>query len=193
MSDLSPKEIINIVKETLIEQDFMVGIFIYGSFLKSEATVQTEMELFILVAGTNSIDACTETVRAIEKMLKVKISPIIWSVDELDKPDNAIVQLVFRDGKMVYWNSLHDFSASQVFKIKPHTIFTFSLKNLPQNKKAQFNYRLYGKKAKQGILEEAGGVRLSKSCFHVPYGSKFKISRFFSKLSIQFDNKECWI
>lgn len=184
---------IKMLKDTLIEQGFVIGLFIYGSFAKGDFSPDSAIDLFIIVNNSEGAEKVREMVSAIDASISHTLKPTIWTIEELIKPDNALVQLVFREGKLIYWNSLHDFSASRVFKVRPHTIFTFVLSNLPQNIKARFNYQLYGKKAFPGLLDTFEGKRLTKSCFHVPFGKKFKVIRFFDKFDIKYETTECWV
>jgi len=193
MTTLPYKETLNMIKDTLVEQGFITGIFVYGSFAKGDFSPESELNLFIIVSEDNYIAKAKSVVDAISFSTHYSIKPVIWSINELEKPDNALVQLIFREGKLIYWNSLHDFCASQVFKVRPHTIFTFELSNLEQTTKVRFNYQLYGKKSTRGLLKCVEGKRLTKSCFYVPFGNKFKIIRLFDKFGIQYECKECWI
>jgi predicted nucleotidyltransferase len=184
---------IKMLKDTLVEQGCMIGLFIYGSFAKGDFSPDSAIDLFIIANDTEGVEKVREMIKAIEASMSHTLRPTIWTIEEMNKPDNALVQLVFREGKLIYWNSLNDFQANQVFKVRPHTIFTFELSNLPQNVKARFNYQLYGKKTITGLLAQMDGKRLTKSCFYVPFGKKYKISRFLDKFDIKHVSTECWV
>lgn len=173
------------IKDVLSRQSYVLGVFL------SKATVEesTEIKIFILISEDKFIEDAVKSVTTVQT--DQVIEPDIWSLEAFQKADNEDIRSIFKEGKLIYWNAMVDILASQVFKVRPYTIFTFALKGLAQNGKAKFNYQLYGKKD-NGLIADWNGQRLAKSCFYVPYAKKYRVIRFLNQNGIEFNQKEAY-
>lgn len=189
MKDLFQKIIINKVKSELKKYDFVIGIFLHGSFARGDFGPKSDIDLFVLVSEKKYVSKTNDLLASIKT--KRPIQPIIRAVSELEKTDNILLQNIFKEGKLIYWNDDIDMQADKILKIKPYTIFTFNLHNMRQTTKARFNYELYGKKD-SGLLKQCKGNRLTKSCISVPFNQKKNIVKLFNQYAIKFTELDVW-
>jgi len=177
---------LNTLKDTLSHKREVLGIILSSNLTTSESFTPN---IFIIVDKTESISAIKDI---IELNYSNSFNYIIKANDDLSNMDGSILLDLFKSGKMIYWNGNSDISATQMFKLKPYSLFTFELSGIPHNQKVQFNYQLYGKK-NSGQLSQWAGKRVAKSCFYVPHTHKFKVTRFLSKFNIKCENFDIWI
>ncbi len=192
MKELSNSGTLVFIKDELVRQPSVIGLFIHGSFAKGTMTTDSDLELFVIVNEQENVDKTVQLLNSLAKQNNLTLKPTVWTIHEMEKPDNAIVQIIFREGKLIYWNSLYDMVASQIFKVRPYTLLSFEMKSLKQTEKAGINYQLYGKK-NNGLLDQVKGIRVAKSCFYVPFSNKFKVIRFLNKHNLSYKTTECWI
>lgn len=180
------KSLLSEIKEALISIQAVAGVVLCGT---SNVSDNFHLDLFILTLNPNENGEIDYKIKQFEQY---SIKTVVKTLDEIEKIDTKILQDLFRGGKIIYWNSTLDISASHIFKLKPYTLFTFELTGMTQVAKVQFNYQLYGKKD-SGQLQAWEGVRVAKSCFYVPHLNKYKVTRFFSKFNIKNSNIDIWI
>ncbi len=173
-------------KDSLSSKNEIIGIILSTSLNQSE---QFTPNIFIIVDKNEYIDSIKYIIDSNYSNL---FNYVIKSIDDLNKIESSLLQDIFKSGKIIYWSGTSDISASQLFKLKPYSLFTFELSGMPHNQKVQFNYQLYGKK-NSGQIKEWEGKRLTKSCFYVPHGHKFKVTRFLSKFNIKSETIDIWI
>lgn len=189
MKDLLQKTSLKKVTNALKDQDCVLGILLYGSFARGDFGPRSDIDIFIIISNkiylnkTNDILASLETKRPLQ--------PVIRALSELEKSDNILLQKIFQEGKLIYWNSLIDLPAYTILKIKPYTIFTFELIKHTQNTKNKFNYLLYGKKL-DGLIYKLGGKKLSSSCVQVPFDKHKDILKVFNKFNIKHNSSDIW-
>lgn len=173
------------IKDVLSKESFVLGIFL------SKTTIEEEhkIDLFILIENNNYIDETVNLLTSINAPFPM--NPDIWSLEALQTADQDHVHHIFKEGKLIYWNAIVDVLASQVFKVRPYTIFTFEIKGFSQHDKVRFNYQLYGKRD-NGLLNQWLGHRLANSCFYVPYCNKYKVLRYFNKNNIKSSQKDVY-
>jgi hypothetical protein len=183
--DIQNNSILSQISQRLLEESYIVGIILCGS---SNFSDDFHLDLFILVLNNDKNDKIKEIIDRFEH----KINHVIKNLLDVENTESLILQDIFKNGKILYWNGAMDVPASQLFKIKPYSLFTFELSGMTQVMKVQFNYQLYGKK-NTGQLQEWGGVRIAKSCFYVPHINKYKVTRFFNKFNIKNQDVDIWI
>ncbi len=173
------------IKEVLSKKSFVLGLFLSKTTMEEKEKI----DLFILIENNDFID---ETVNLLTTIQTTYIlNPDIWSLEALQNTEQDHVHAIFKEGKLIYWNAIVDVLASQVFKVRPYTIFTFEVKQFHQHAKVKFNYQLYGKKD-NGLLNQWAGHRLANSCFYVPYSNKYKVMRYFNKNNIKNTQKDVY-
>lgn len=173
------------IKNALSKSEEVLGIFISRGTIEDDSTIY----LFILIKNDNYVEKVIDIVTSTPS--GVKIQPDIWTLDAFLKSDQDTIHHIFKESRLVYWNAMVDILASQVFKVKTYTIFTFSFKEFSQNEKVKFNYQLYGKK-NNGLINQWEGRRLAKSCFYVPYANKYKVTRYLNKNDIKYEQKDTY-
>jgi hypothetical protein len=190
MNTHSLKDEVLRIKDALLQQGQVMGIILYRETAQGTSGDDLDSTLVVLVPGTELVGTTSAFLKYLPEQPTFQIS--IHTLAELNESENPTLQKMFREGKLIYWNSIEDLQANQVFKIKLHSIFTFELTRLPQTTKAKFNYQLYGRKG-NGLLDKLEGKRLTKSCFYLPYKNKFKIIRFFTSFEISYKAMEIWL
>ncbi len=178
--------LISKIKTSLSKHEAVVGIILSSN----PDQVDDSLPNFFIIVDKN--DSCDTISKLLSDNFNIKFNFVVKSYDDLIKISGSVLQDVFKSGKMIYWSGSSDLSASQVFKLRPYSLFTFELAGIPHNQKVQFNYQLYGKK-NTGQIKQWEGRRIAKSCFYVPYIHKFKVTRFFSKYNIKTENTDIWI
>lgn len=174
------------IKSLLSEQPYVMGIFILGSTFEE----LKKIDLFILIKNDDHIEKTVQLITEVETIYP--INPDIWSLQAFQDQGQESMHAIFKEAKLIYWNAMIDVLASQIFKVRPMTIFTFEFRGFDQKDKVRYNYQLYGKN-NNGLLSEWTGRRLGKSCFIVPYANKYKVTRYFNKNNIKYDQKEVYI
>jgi hypothetical protein len=186
----SLKEEVLKLKDALIQHYAVTGIILYSESLPGSPGEDMDSTLVILVSSTEQAGTVNIYLKNLPN--RPAIQYVVHTFAELSASESMTLQKMFREGKLIYWNSAEDLQANQVFRIKLHSIFTFELTMLAQTTKAKFNYQLYGRKG-LGLLDKLEGRRLTKSCFYVPYKNKFKIIRFFTSFEISYKSLEIWL
>ena len=174
----------------------VLGVILYGSLARGEATLRSDIDLLILVINRKAITKVEEEVIRIEKLTGKTIQPTIRVLDTFKKTDSGLIQNIFQEGKILYLKEPMELSSSLLLEQKPCLIYTFKMNNLSQNIKAKFNNDFYrrtkGKYHYEGLLKEIGGMKLSPGCVFVPYAEKQKIEKFFKKFKIIFNSLKIW-
>lgn len=190
MSGILSKEELQKAKEFLIRQTQVSGILLHREAILGVPDEEALLTLLVVVEETPQVEPIRVLLDSWTEKPSIQFS--VQAIGDLGQTESTALQKLFREGKLLYWNSTSDLSANQVFKIKLHTIFTFELKKLAQTAKARFNYQLYGRKG-PGLLDKWEGKRLTKSCFFVPYKHKYKVIRFLNTHEISYKAIEMWI
>lgn len=173
------------IKNILSKQEFVLAILLAKSTIENENTI----DLFILIEDDRFSEELVDMITKVET--NHPIHPDIWTLEAFQTADSETIHQFFKNGKLIYWNAMVDILASQVLKVKSYTLFTFTFNNFDQKSKVRINYQLYGKK-NNGLLSTWDGQRLAKSCFYVPYSNKYKVTRFFNKNDIAYQQKDTY-
>lgn len=192
MIEKTKKEILENFKEEVLKYESIIGMLHSSEAKELESLEKSSIDkILILLSEKSNKDKIKDVITS--KMIENDFQVVIHSMDDTDPENLSNLHEIFRKGNLLYWKSgEQDFPASQVFKIKPYTIFIFDLSRLEQKEKVRFNYKLYGKKM-SGILSEWDGKRITKSCFYVPYSNRYKSIRFLSHVNIPFQCMEIWM
>lgn len=168
----------------------VLGIILYGSFARGEATSRSDIDLLILVTDKKAAIKIENAIIKLEKDIDRAIQPTIRVVSQLDKTDSGLIQNIFQEGKVLYLREPIDVSSSLILEKKPYSIYTFRIDNLSQNKKAIFNNDLYhrtkGRYNYEGLLKQFGGEKLSSGCILVPHNKTQLLEKFFRKFKVKF-------
>lgn len=183
-------KILKRIVKGLSKIDDILGIILYGSLARGEATSRSDIDLLVLITEKKVTIKVEEEVIRLEKEIGRTIQPTIRVLKQLEKTDSGLIQNIFQEGKILYLREPVGISSSLLLEKKPYSIYTFKIGNLSQNKKAKFNNDLYrrtkGKYNYEGLLKQAGGEKLSSGCILVPYAKTQRIEKFFRKFKIKF-------
>jgi len=184
-----------IVKGLLPIEDIK-AVILYGSFARKEATLRSDIDLFILTTEKKTEKEIEDKIIRIESETGRNIQPTIRTLKELEKTDSGLLQNIFQEGKVLYLKEPTDIPSSMLLEQKPQLIYSFQLSNLNQNEKAKFNNEFYGRKKEKysykGFLQEIGGQKLSSGCIMIPYEQRERIEKFFKKFKVKFEQLKVW-
>ncbi|MBN1621451.1 MAG: nucleotidyltransferase domain-containing protein [Endomicrobiales bacterium] len=189
MRDLTQKNILKRLINKLYKYEYLVGIILFGSFARGDASKKSDVDVFILLSEKKYKD------RIENELLEIKskrvFQPVVRAIDELEKSDPTFFQNMLREGKVVYWKNMVDVDISEFMRLKPFIMYTFRLDSMKQNTKARFNYELYGK-SKNGLLKELNGEFVASSCVLVPSKEKTKIESLFNRYKVKYKFINIW-
>ncbi len=69
----------------------------------------------------------------------------------------------------------------------------YDLTKLPQSKKMLFNYAFLGRRGKEGLLQNIGGGRLTKSAIFVPSSKEKEVENFIKKWNVDYSKKRVFV
>ncbi len=184
------------IAKGLSEIEDVKAIVLYGSFARKESTSRSDVDLFILTTGEETVKKVHDKVIELENATGQTIQPTVRSIKELQKTDTGLLQNIFQEGKVLYLKEAPELPSAILLEQKPHLIYSFQLNKLGQNKKAQFNSVFYGrmkdKYRYKGFLDEINGQKLSAGCVIIPYTEKRMIEKFFRRFKIKFKQVKVW-
>lgn len=173
------------IKSVLSSKPYILGIFLSCSTIENKDLI----DIFILIEHDKYIEDTINLITSAKTSHPV--NPDIWSLEAFQKADKEKVHTIFKEGRLIYWNAMVDILASQVFKVKTYTIFTFSFDGFTQKDKVRINYQVYGKND-DGLLSKWEGQRLARSCFYVSYSNKYKVTRYFNNNNVKYEQKDVY-
>lgn len=189
MKNLPQKNVLHKLVNTLSKFDYVIGIILYGSFARGDFGAKSDIDIFIIITEdkySNEIDDILASLKT-----KRPFQPVVRSLNRLEKTNGTLLQNMFREGKIIYWNNLVDLDSSHLLKLSPNIIYTFSLAKLKQKTKSRFDYILYGKKV-TGLIKGINGRVLSKSCVMIPYKYKKNIEKLFNRFNVVYSMINIW-
>lgn len=189
MKHLLQKRILDKVINVLSSYDFVNGIVLYGSYARGDFGPKSDIDVCVLISNVRYLTTTNDALAAIKT--RRPIQPLIRSIAELLKTDATLLSDILKQGKILYWKNTVDIHVSTILKLKPYTIFSFSLLNKAHKTKVRFDYALYGKKA-DGLLSQYEGRKLSTSCVMVPYAHTKRIIRMFRQYDIKYERIDLW-
>jgi predicted nucleotidyltransferase len=129
--------------------DGLLALIVYGSYARGEAGHQSDLDLLILFAETGPLQRHEKQVLGLisqaesEGRLPVHISPLLASLDELDRLGNDLVHAVASEGIILY-GQLSALTRFLPRQLTPAAIITFSLPDATPAVRMRLNRRLHG-------------------------------------------------
>lgn len=189
------KKLNNLVEKLSVVKEVKL-IALYGSFARGDYGRKSDIDLFILLGRNGKIKEKVEDIIIKNTAdFERRIAPVIRIERELKETDEGFLDNIFREGKILYSKNM-EADVKNILKLKPYLIFMFNLKKLKLGQKRKFNFALYGTKMKKykyvGLLERAGGKKLSSGCVFVPESGKIMIEELFKTYKIEHDHIRVW-
>ena len=189
------KQILKKIVETLSEMKEIKVVILYGSLARGEFASRSDIDLFIITVREIK-DRVEEKVIELENQIHRSIQPTIRTEKQLKTTDSGLLQNIFQEGKVLFLREYFDFPVSLLLEQKPFVIYRFDISNLKQNRKAEFNRKLYGYRDKkytyEGLTHKVNASKLSSGCIIVPFSNKRKVEEFFGKKRIKFEEIRVW-
>lgn len=135
----------NVVNK-LVEVPGLVTVILYGSYARGDFDEGSDIDLFILFDTKGSMDKGYDSVIKILSKSHLFIQGNIRSLGELERSDPHFLQMVFGDGKILYWKPNLHIDLLGLLKLKPHAIIEYSLRNLAPARKSKLAFALFGRK-----------------------------------------------
>ena len=196
MKKLNLKSISKKITESLLKINDVRAIVLYGSFARGDFGPKSDIDLFILTGGRDTVEKVEKEIVQLEREVEIDIQPTIRTIEELNKTDTGLLQNVFQEGKVLYTKEPLDIPAVSLLEQKPYFIFSFNLNNLNQKQKTAFNRELYeqtkGKYTYKGLLKELGGEKISPGCVIIPDNKEEVLLKFFKKHRVKFMQTKIW-
>jgi len=191
---LAQKRILKKIVKSLSPVEDLKAIILYGSFARGDFGPKSDIDLFFLTAKPGTRLKIQDSIIGLE--LERDIQPTIRTLDELKKTDTGLLQNVFQEGKIIFLREAMDIDVRLLLKQKPYILYTFSLDNLDQKRKAKFNRELYSRKSEKysysGLLQDLGGRKLASGCIMVSLDKKREVEKFFKKYKISPEAINIW-
>ena len=189
------KSIIKKITDTLSEIKEIKVIILYGSLARGESSSRSDIDLFI-ITSEDIKDKVEGKVIELENKIHRSIQPTIRTEKQLSATDSGLLQNIFQEGKILFLREYFDFPVSFLLEQKPFIIYKLDISNLKQNRKAEFNKKLYGYRDKkytyEGLIHKVSASKLSSGCIIVPFDNRKKVTEFFNKKKIKFEEIKVW-
>jgi len=178
--------------------DFIRGIYLYGSAVRGELTKESDLDVFI--------DCGADKEDFIERITNAAISRFYKSKDfDKWKLFRFNYNISVQAGNLMAWQLKNSIMAegillyskkSELLPAERKVLYTY---DLPKKKKQYLHFirRLFGRKEKgykdQGLLGDVNGKKISSNVIVVPKENYQKITEFLQKEKIDYSMKEICI
>ena len=163
--------------------DKIEDILIFGSTVKGGLRPK---DTDILVVCRD--DSKPSLVRRMFDDLPEKFQVTVTKKTDLLKTHTLLKQAAVHEGFSIKFGK----PLREVLGFNSYTLFTFSLKNLNSSDKVRFQYALYGRGKKTGVLEENQGRQVSPGAILIPVNKEREVEDFFRNWKTHY-KKERWM
>jgi hypothetical protein len=126
-------------------------LVLYGSLVRGELTPRSDIDFFALFHDERSLKLGERKLSEILDDLceqEYKRASSLHAVTHATEIDRSFLYNVLREGIAI--NPLIETSVWDLFSLKPHVLFTYSLRQKAQSEKARIDRMLYGYRQKKG-------------------------------------------
>ncbi len=126
-------------------------LVLYGSLVRGELTSRSDIDFFALFHDERSLKLGERKLSEILDDLckqEYKRAQSLYSMTHVTEVDRSFLYNVFREGVAI--NPLVETSVWNLFSLKPHVMFTYSLRQKAQPEKVRIDRALYGYKQRKG-------------------------------------------
>jgi len=174
---------------------------LYGSLVRGELTSKSDIDFFALFHDEQSLKSGEQKLTSILDELceqEYKRTSSLHAVTHAAEVDRSFLYNVFREGVAI--NPLIETSVWDLFSLKPHVLFTYSLKQKAQLEKTKIDRMLYGysqrKRGKtysyKGLVDSLKAERFGNNLL-VQLGRAEELREFFETHDIKFEQKTVFL
>jgi hypothetical protein len=174
---------------------------LYGSLVRGELTSKSDIDFFALFHDEPSLNSGEQKLSEILDDLceqEYKRTSSLHAVTHAADVDSSFLYNVFREGVAI--NPLIETSVWNLFSLKPHALFTYSLKQKVQSEKTRIDRMLYGYRQRKrgktysykGLASSLGAERFGNNLL-VPAERAEELRGFFEAHGIKFEQKTVFL
>jgi predicted nucleotidyltransferase len=126
-------------------------LVLYGSAVRGELTPRSDIDFFALFHDERSLKLGEQKLSELLDDLceqEFNCTSSLRSVTHTTKMNRSFIYNVFREGVAI--NPLIETTVWSLFSLKPHALFTYSLRQKAQHEKTKIDRALYGYRQKKG-------------------------------------------
>lgn len=165
----------------------VVAIILFGSRARGDYDEHSDYDLLVVFENDELMWKNRRQLYQNIGILGLFTQVLTRSIMELtQKTEPTFLQNILQHGILLYLR--YPFKVPALAQnLKPVTIVSYHLTNIPHNEKMKVNYRLFGKQNKKSLVEESGGRKLGNGCFMIPSESLEKATSILKQFDVQFD------
>ncbi len=189
-----PRREMNKLTQGLREISGVETVVLYGSIARGDYGPNSDMDILVIVRDRKSARLVREALSEID--LSRPLQPTIRTAKQLEQTDFGLLRKIFQEGIVLLCNKPQDLPAAGLLQLKPHILFAFDLKGVPQKEKARLNRLLYHSKTgghSGGLVGEANGRKLGRGCILVPKEAQKKIQSLFNRFKVRAESIDIWL
>ncbi len=189
-----PKRDISKLVSALRSVSGVDAAIVYGSIARGDYGPSSDIDVLVIVDAPDSLEAVQEIIAGLE--LNRLGQPLFRTREQLQDVDAGLMRNVFREGQVLFSRMPFSIPAAGILDVHPWVLYTFKLKDLPQNEKARFNRRLYSSAKSEsggGVLGEVGGKQLARGCVMVPTATQKQMDTLFRRFKVKPEKINIWV
>ena len=176
-------------------------LVLYGSLVRGELTSRSDIDFFAMFHDEQSLKLGEQKLSKILDDLceqEYERMSSLHAVTHAAEVDRSFLYNVFREGVAI--NPLVETSVWNLFSLKPHALFTYSLKQKAQSEKTGIDRMLYGYRQRKGtktysykgLADSLGAERFGNNLL-VRLEKAEELRRFFETHGIKFKQKTVFL
>jgi predicted nucleotidyltransferase len=176
-------------------------LVLYGSLVRGELTPRSDIDFFALFHDEQSLKRGEQKLTSILEGLceqEYKRTPSLHAVTHAAEVDRSFLYNVFREGVAI--NPLIETGVWNLFSLKPHVVFTYSLRQKVQSEKTRIDRVLYGYRQQKGgktysykgLVDSLGAERFGNNLL-VPLEKAEELRGFFEAHGVKFEQKTVFL
>lgn len=178
------KDLLNCLKR----EKLLIDIILFGSALKSKnAPNDIDLALLFREKQYEQIEEITYAIKKIgdANNTELDIEPIV--IDDFYK--KPICFILLHEGFSIKNNAF----ISEMIKMKPGILISYSLQNKNKSDKVRFSYALYGRKKGEGFLRAINGKEAGKGSIIIPTEKEEAAKSFFKQWETNINEQRIFL
>lgn len=160
-----------------------LDIVVFGSSVKG-SVAPNDLDALVVCADGADITRVRRAFDGLPEEVQLKFVKL----GELVETHTLLKQAAVHEGHSVRLGM----PVREALGFESHTLFTFSLTNLQQTGKVKFQYALYGRGSREGVLGSNGGRGIAPGAVLVPVEKESDMEAFFKEWGAEY-SKERWM
>jgi len=173
--------------QAITKTEGTVAIILFGSRARGDYDAHSDYDLLVVFQDDETMWRNRRELYRNIGNLGLFTQVLTRSVKELtEKTEPTFLQNILQQGTILYLR--YPFRAPAFAQnLIPMAVISYSLAELPHNEKMKFNYRLFGKQNRKGLVEESGGAKLGDGCFMIPAENLEKATAMLKEFGVHFN------